>query len=289
MKRCKSSSGLGRYLSQCFNSTISAVSTRPPLLSSPPTAPAPPPLQPTQRTPNISTQTGRIKTQTSSQRRCFVSRPLFVGLHSFYCVFQGGSGRRDGMRSRRCGGLKGKAGGEEEPHPSPTSISLQRRLIAVDCGANSESKAAGALPRLEDVLWPGLMAVEWVRGLEVGWKIQNFGVSTFRKQRPEPLRLSRNESRFSSVYHVTRHQPALRLKGPKSHRHFFKAKDDSVRVQRDAAFRERLQREGIKNESNSSAAAAESWRERERKKRSSQSWPTAPCKFNFPTCLLLDP
>lgn len=65
-------------------------------------------------------------------------------------VFQGGSGRRDGMRSRRCGGLKGKAGEEEGgggSHPSPTSILLQRRLIAVDCGANSESKAAAAFGR----------------------------------------------------------------------------------------------------------------------------------------------
>lgn len=113
-------------------------------------------------------------------------------------------------------------------------------------------------------------------------------VSQFGKQGSAPQRLSRNVSRFFCVRIFFY---ALRITGRKVTVPFH-SPDDLVRARVWLRARRRtlpraIKFRGTKKKNESNSAAAESWKKK--KTRSSQSWPTAPCKFNFPTCLLLDP
>lgn len=162
----------------------------------------PPPPPSTSPSQTFSTENGRKLPPRSE-----MCHALFVSAFMFFPrVFQGGSGRRNRMRSRRLDGLKGKGADHPNSSPSPPSISLQRRLIAVGCGANSESKAAGALARAGGCPLAGVngSGVEWVGGWSGGGcrKIKELSspdVSQFGKQGSEPQRLSRNVARFFCV------------------------------------------------------------------------------------------
>lgn len=146
--------------------------------------PPPPSSSPSQ---TFSTENGRKLPPRSE-----MCHALFVSAFMFFPrVFQGGSGRRNRMRSRRLDGLKGKGADPPNSSPSPPSISLQRRLIAVGCGANSESKAAGALARAGGCPLAGVngSGVEWVGGRVCGCRkikeLSSPDVSQFGKQGSE--------------------------------------------------------------------------------------------------------
>lgn len=124
----------------------------------------PPPLLPPPHPKHFPPK--MVENATSSQIRD-VSRPLCVGLDGFSPSLsrRPGSSQSDEVAAVR---RAQREGGGPPPHssPSPPSILLQRRLIAVGCGANSESKAAGALARAGGCPLAGVngSGVEWVGG-----------------------------------------------------------------------------------------------------------------------------
>lgn len=87
-------------------------------------------------------------------------------------VFQGSSGRRNRMRSRRRDGLKGKGADPPRLQPLPppfnfvTNAANSGRLRGKFGVKGSWSACTG----WKDVLWPGLMGVEW-SGWVVGWRM----------------------------------------------------------------------------------------------------------------------